>query len=164
MFWLIFGIIVVGIFFVAGIATEGPKSAFLLGALVSLAWVSVIVPIGHVLTEPKVSVESIELVNNTLIELDECYQRKNSDGSINVLVPVERNKERAFIIPVNLPEFEEIGNASQDNYFVVKSDKYTEVVLQTYRFKTTFFFVSKYSPSIYVLMIPVNYETAEGGN
>lgn len=160
MFWLI-SLFVVGFFgFLVGKKENGSDSGMFCAMFVALCWTLICAAAHTCFIKPEFSSENIKLISNEVIVLDEHYQKTDKSGNVKFLLSVKDGKitrEKEFVITPNLPEFEEIFNGEREECYVVKSDKYKEVVLQVYKFKDSFFYVGDFIDSIYVLVLPENY-------
>ena len=159
MFWLILTIVVCCIAFIIGNYFEmRPMGGYYV--LISFLLCGLVCSLFHVYMKPEFSAENIRLVDNDVIRLDEHFHKKDIEGNIRVLIPVSVNKgtrDYEFVITSDLPEFEEIFNGKRKSCYVIKSDKYKDVVLQVYKFKSSFFCIGDLVDPIYILAIPENH-------
>lgn len=157
MFWLISLFVVGFVGFLIGKKEMNSDSGLFCAMFAGLCWMLVCATAHTSFIKPEFSSENIKLISNEVIALDEHYQKIDKIGNIKFLLPVKDGKitrEKEFVITSNLPEFEEIFSGEREDCYVVKSDKYKEVVLQAYEFNDSFFYIGGFIDPIYILVLP----------
>lgn len=131
--------------------------ATLMAALYTTLILTCVLGIGHALTAPEFAIENVKLFETRPVALEECFSKKSSDGSTIVIIPVN-GKDKQFVITEELPRFEELFDAPNQEYYVVRSAEASEVVLETYGYKGSFWYLENFGMSMHVLVIPESFE------
>lgn len=157
MFWVILLVVaVIAVAIYSAWVTRNHWAAIVSALYTSLIFLCIL-GIGHAVTEPEFAIENVKLFETRPVALEECFSKKSSDGSTIVIISVN-GKDKQFVITEELPRFEELFDAPNQEYYVVRSAEASEVVLETYGYKGNFWYIENFGMSMHVLVIPESFE------